>query len=719
MLCRRSTLATVPLILGFVAALAAIGRAEESSPLRLVPFPKRVDRQQGTFPLDEKLVLEAPAGAAELLGGMIAAELKRAGLPAPQIRPLKEQPRSLRLSAKPGRRGKGEEGRGKGEGTSENQGPQSPPPPSAVHRPPYLSPPQEDATPEGYSLQVRPDAVTCRAGGDAGLFYAVETLCQLIRANRRDGGLPCVTIRDWPSIRWRCFQDDLTRGPSSTLDTLKREVALGAGLKMNLFTYYMEYQYAFKKHPLIGPKDGSLMPEDLTALVKYAKGLRVDVLGNQQSFGHFARILQHKEYTSLRETPDVLCPVNEESYRLLDDLYSEVCPIVPFAMFNVCCDETWGLGTGPSKELAEKIGVGGVYVRHVRRIHDLLKDKYQKRMMMWGDIILQHPDKLEQTPKDTVMLTWGYEPQESFEDKITPFARSGYEFFVCPGISNWNRILPDFGAASTNIRNFVRDGAKQGALGVLNTAWEDDGESLHGYNWHGHAWGAECAWNASTTTPEDFNRRIGAVLFGEQGDHFGRAIELLAQTHRLPEMQGMNNSRFWQPDFPPPPKGYPDVAAARASANKLLQLVRPAIEHLEACKKKATANADLLDCFLLGAKRMELIGQRMLDGLQVAEAYTQAHQLAGKDKEKALSLLAEAEKLVRANRDAHEALGQEFRRLWLAESKPYALDWTMRRYADMVKRYDDLAGSLADARKKAEAGATLPRPEELGLATVQ
>ena len=26
-------------------------------------------------------------------------------------------------------------------------------------------------------------------------------------------GLPCLLIRDWPTLRWRCFQDDLTRGP--------------------------------------------------------------------------------------------------------------------------------------------------------------------------------------------------------------------------------------------------------------------------------------------------------------------------------------------------------------------------------------------------------------------------------------------------------------------------------------------------------------------------
>ncbi|MHC4181122.1 MAG: glycoside hydrolase family 20 zincin-like fold domain-containing protein, partial [Planctomycetota bacterium] len=627
MLGRRHMLATVTLLLGFVDA----GLAGEASRLRLVPFPKRVEFQQGTFPLQGKLVLEVPAGKERLLAGLIGAELKGAGLPMPQLRPVDEQTDCLRLSPKPG-------------------GP----------LPEF--PTRQGSTEEDYALEVRPDGVICRGAGEPGLFYAVETLCQLIRANRHrplqgSGAhrLPCVTIRDWPSIRWRCFQDDLTRGPSSTLDTLKREVALGAGLKMNLFTYYMEYQYAFKKHPTIGPKDGSLVPEDLRALVGYARQRHVDVLGNQQSFGHFEDILKHQQYAPLRETGYILCPVKEESYQLLDDLYSEVCPILPFEMFNVCCDETWGLGKGPSKGLAEEIGVGGVYVRHIRRVHDLLKDKYKKRMMMWGDIILKHPDKLEQIPKDTVMLTWGYGPRESFDDQIIPFARSGYEFFVCPGISNWSRILPDFGVATTNIRNFVRDGAKHGTIGVLNTAWEDDGEALQGYKWHGYAWGAECAWNSSTTTPEDFNRRVGAVLFGEKGDHFGQAIELLAKTHRLGDMQGMNNRRFWQDDFPP----RRSAAETRASAERLLKIVRPAIEHLQACKKGATANADLLDYFLLGAKRMELIGQRMRDGLEAADAYARAYQSADKDKEKALSLLAKAEKLVRINRDAHEALGRE------------------------------------------------------------
>ena len=235
------------------------------------------------------------------------------------------------------------------------------------------------------------------------------------------------------------------------------------------------------------------------------------------------------------------------------------------------------------------------------------------------------------------MLTWAYDPRASFEDQIVPFARSGYEFFVCPGVDDWSRILPNFGEAAVNIRNFVRDGVKYHALGMLNTEWKDDGESLRGCNWHGYAWGAECAWNASQTTPEVFNCRLGGVLFGEKRDHFGQAIELLARTHKLPGMNGMMNGRFWQNDFPPGG----DPAAVRTSARRLLAIVRPAIEHLEVCKKEAVANADLLDSFLLGARRMERIGQRMLDGLAAAEAYRDAYTAA--DKATALRFLATVE----------------------------------------------------------------------------
>jgi len=105
---------------------------------------------------------------------------------------------------------------------------------------------------------------------------------------------------------------------------------------------------------------------------------------------------------------------------------------------------------------------------------------------------------------------------------------------------------------------------------------------------------------------------------------------------------------------------------------------------------------------------MELIAQRTLDGLEAARLYTQAYEAPPKE---ALSLLPRVETLVKKNRDAYASLGQQFKSLWLAESKPYALDWTLDRYADAVKRYDDLAGRLAEARKK-ESFTRRGRPHE-------
>ncbi len=660
-----------------VTAMAAGAQSGSSATqdLRLVPFPKSVALEAGRFSFDKSLAFEVSDGQGELPAQLLNAELQRAGLRGVRASRLRSAVPAFRLTAR--------------------------------KRSLILPALPQQTSSESYALEVRPNEIACAARDPAGLFCGLQTLCQLIRANRQGTALPCLTIRDWPSLRWRCFQDDMTRGPSSTLDTLEFEASLASYLKLNLMTYYMEYQFAFKKHPDIGPTNGSLTPQELSDLVAYVKPLHLDVLGNQQSFGHFGRILSQPEYAPLRETPDVLTPVREGTYALLDDLYSEVCPLVPFPWFNVCCDETDGLGTGPARDLVSSIGVGGVYVRHIRRIHDLLRDRHNKRMMMWGDIILQHPGNLAEIPKDTVMLIWGYDARASFDSQILPFSNSGYEFFVCPGVSDWNRILPDFGVAITNIQDFVRDGIKHGAIGMINTDWEDDAEALKAVKWHADAWAAECAWNASATPIEAFNRRVGAALFGERGDEFGQAVALLAQTHRLPGMKDMFNARFWVKDFVP----NAGPAAIQATASNLLAIVRPALGHLETCLGQAKCNQHVLEVFLFGARRMEFIGQRMLDGLEAAQLYEQVRQ-APADVPK----LAEVERLIRKNRDAYERMGQQFAALWLSESKPYALDWTLGRYTNAVNECEALLGKVETARQAAAAGQPLPPADELGLA---
>ena len=568
---------------------------------------------------------------------------------------------------------------------------------------------------ESYRLVVTPEAAIVRAREKEGLVWGIQTLRQLVRANLKGNAMPCLSITDWPTLRYRGFQDDLTRAISSTLPTMQHEVRTGSLLKYNFWTYYMEDQFAFEKHPDIGPEGGRLKPEELKALSEYAGRYNVEIVGNQQSFGHFEKILRLPAYKDLAESSGALDPQNEGSYELLDDFYSEVAPIVSSKLFNVCCDEVWSLGTGKAKELAEKIGVGGVYTMHMRRIHDILKDTYGKRMMMWGDIILRHPENMKDIPKDTIMLSWGYDASPSFDRVLKPFADAGYDFFVCPGVNNWFRIIPFFLNANGNIQNYVRDGVKYGALGMLLTSWDDDTSTFFNYNWHGVAWGAECSWNGSTTSIEDFNSRVGAVMFGERGDHFGKAIALLTKAHVVRGYDWLMTPRFWRKD-----NG--DFAVSREVERKqvreMLDLVEPALEHLRAAKKDARYNTDVLDYFIFAAERVKLLATRLDDYIDAAEAYERAADLVAEKKD-VQPLIAKAIDSLKEARDEHVRLKAQCEVLWRKEAREYALDWNLGAYDGVITYYDGLISKLEDAGKTVRETGVLAPASEVGLEIVE
>lgn len=659
-----------------IASLTTFSHAADANDLRLVPWPKELSLQYHSLTHEGLYTIQADPALLSVIDETLLPELKRA---------------NIKLLNKPGA--------GKTPCSLLMQNGYSSQYPAAVAKLP------DNPKPESYALTVTRMGIALTGADRAGALHGLATLAQLFRANET---IPCLTIHDWPTLRYRVFQDDLTRGPSSLLTELQNEVRLGAALKMNVFTYYMEYQYAFSKHPLIGPKDGSLQPSDLKELVAYGKPRGVDIMGNQQSFGHLASVMRQKPYSELREVGDTISPAKEGTYALLDDLYSEVIPLLPFPFFNVCCDETADLDKGPSRAMAEQLGgAGAVYATHVQRLHKLVSGKYGKRMMMWGDIILRHPDRLEMIPRDTIMLTWGYEAAPTFEPQIIPFKKSGYEFFVCPGVNCWNRILPDFDKAVRNIQVFTREGVKHGCLGMLNTAWDDDGENLNAPSWHGLAWGAECAWNGGATSIEDFNRRIGAVLFGEKGNHFGQAIALLAKLPSTPGMGNMMNARFWNLDLD---NGAPSAAERRAQADAILAIVKPAIEHLKATQEDATTNASLLDAFIVGAKRIELIADRIVQQQAAAGLYLEATQNAGKR----TAHLRQAKEIIQSLAHRHAALAQEWTILWNRENHPYALDRVLKRYADVGTTYTGMVERLETAERTPE-GKPLPPLAEMGM----
>ncbi len=140
------------------------------------------------------------------------------------------------------------------------------------------------------------------------------------------------------------------------------------------------------------------------------------------------------------------------------------------------------------------------------------------------------------------------------------------------------------------------------------------------------------------------------MLFGEKGDHFGRAITLLAQTTACRICRGWGTDVFGKTIS----AGAPEEQIRKSADNFCPWFGRRSSTRKHVAE--ASVNAELL---IVSARRarMELIGQRMLDGLEVLKLYQQAQR---SELAKAKALCRRLSPLVRRNRDTHYQLGQDF-----------------------------------------------------------
>jgi hypothetical protein len=341
-------------------------------------------------------------------------------------------------------------------------------------------------------------------------------------------------IRDWPVLPYRGLMLDISRRKVPEVETLTQLVAELSHYKLNVLQLYTEHTFHFPRHSQIGAGCGSLTCQDIVELDAFCRRHHVELMPNLQSFGHARNILLLPEYRHLAETDLLwtLSPAFEETYALLDDLYADFLPAFTSTTFNVDCDETWDLGQGASKAMAGEMGVGRVYLNHILRVRELAA-RYGRRIQIWGDILLHHPELIGELPEDITLLDWHYDPADEYPS-VRIFSQAGRRFWVCPGVGSWNSLFPRLYGANVNIRNLVRDGVAAGAEGVLNTDWGDFGHYQYlGLSWYGYVFGAVQGWSGGTTGDDEFNAAFGPLFFGPHHEEIMAALHRLARTNDL------------------------------------------------------------------------------------------------------------------------------------------------------------------------------------------
>ncbi|MGJ3239403.1 MAG: beta-N-acetylhexosaminidase [Anaerolineae bacterium] len=456
----------------------------------LLPVPRQMSVQGGTYPLPRTGLIALPAPDARFIGGRLQEALQALGLDW-----------GLCVG--------------------------SPDVDTAIHLH------RDDSLPDqAYRLTIAETGIALY-GQDAGLFYGVCTLAQLLVQYGRD--LPLLTIDDAPDYPSRGVMLDISRDKVPTLETLMMLVDELASLKINQLQLYIEHTYAYRGHEQVWALASPMTADDILTLDAYCRERYVELVPNQNSLGHVERWLKFPRYLPLAEKPEgfvpswggphrsasTLNPLDDGSLALMRSLYDQYLPQFTSKQFNVGCDEPWELGQGKSQSEVEARG-GRVYLDWLLKLYEDVSGRGY-RMMFWGDIITHYPELVTELPDDVIVMEWGYEADHAFDEHGALFAQSGKPFYVCPGTSSWNTLIGRTTNALGNLESAALNGLKHGAVGYLNTDWGDNGHMQPlPVSYLGFAYGAGVSWHHANNHDLDLAQALSHFVFRDEAGVMGQ-----------------------------------------------------------------------------------------------------------------------------------------------------------------------------------------------------
>jgi len=547
--------------------------------------------------------------------------------------------------------------------------------------------------PQRYRLAISPTLIEITAGADAGAYYAIQTLREMLAVHGRS--LPCCRIEDWPDFPRRGAYHDISRGKIPTVATLKALVERLARWKINELSLYVAGVFEFFRHPAIGAGFSRLTVADVLELQEHCKLHHVRLVGSMSTFSHMGGILSLPQYRHLGEMyhPDkkkrqpsgTLFPGDPKSLRFVEELYEEFVPLFEAGDFHVCGDEAHDLGEGRSKARAKRVGVGRVYLEFMLKLRKLCQN-YGKRMNAWGDMVLHHPEIFPDIPKDVVLYNWDFFKGGNFMRRTHEFAGAGVPFMVCPSAcafqTHGGRLL----RSMRSITSFAEEGRRHGAIGLLCTDWGDYGHrNPLGVSLHGFAYGGAVAWNGKAFQEADsaprkgkaprvwkptavetaFTERFCHHTFGVRGPHMARLMQFLGDTYHTVE-GGDDNVLFMAWRYPLLPKEGLDVPIYKTLPDGCREVIArlgdPSVwpsptkdmDRFEALSLEEFALAARMD--VMAARKAEL-GRGLLKGEPVPPSS------------------------LRAYADDVDDLAAQFKCLWLARNKPSHLQEILDMFA--------------------------------------
>ena len=293
---------------------------------------------------------------------------------------------------------------------------------------------------EGYFLTIRKKKIIIEAKTEAGLFYGVQSLLQLLpkevyaKKNTSLNGyvLQTMQVKDQPKYSWRGLMLDSGRQYQSP-DFIKRFLDQMAMLKLNVFHWHLTegqgWRIEIKKYPKLtsigskvasGPQQqGYYTQEEIKAIVNYAADRHIRVVPEIDLPGHSEAALNaYPEFSCFNEAPKsvmsfsstIFCGGKPETYTFIKSVLDEVCELFPSEYIHLGGDEAPKNNWDRCNKCQQIIEEEKLKDSHDLQLYfstelaNYLKTK-NKKAIFWGDVVYEKGVPL---PDNSIIQWWNY-----------------------------------------------------------------------------------------------------------------------------------------------------------------------------------------------------------------------------------------------------------------------------------------------------------------------
>ncbi len=566
---------------------------------------------------------------------------------------------------------------------------------------------------EAYSLKITSEGATVSARSSAGLYYAIQTLGQLVEGSGAGAVLPVVEIKDWPALAYRGVMVDMSHGALPTEKEVERQLEFMARWKANQYYFYSEDSIELKGYPLLNP-GGRFSQEEVRRIIAYGRARHIDVIPCLELYGHQHDLFRVEKYAELADMPHGVefDPRNSQVNSLLTDWVTQLAQLFPSPFVHIGFDEAFQI-----EQAARQGGMSAqpaqLFVRQLNTVDELFK-KYGKTVMAWGDIMVKYPEIVSKLPSGLIAVAWEYDPgpESHYQHWLGPLAAQHIPHMIASGVTCWNQVMPDYARSFENIDTFLASGRKSGAMGLMNTLWTDDAQNLLRAAWPGVAYGAAAAWQSSPVDRQNFFAGYSELTYPSAvAPEVAQALkDLEASELALQKAIGDDTMlALWRDPFAP--------AMLKQSTDHLGDLRQTRLLAEDAATRLDQALSEggdpvTLQCLLVGSRLLDYAGERFQTAPELEKMWRSLGPKRPKDDEwwnnfESQVTYQDHSRIIDLM-DAITELRPQYRAAWLDEYTAYRLDSALVRWDAEAEYWRELQDRFRTFSDSSHEGQSLP-----------